>query len=180
MLEAAPEILELGIQLVLLGSGQLRYLKDFATPQERFRGQVSVNKGFDKQLGRRIYAGADLFLMPSRYEPCGLGQMIAMRYGTIPVVRRTGGLADTVVDFDQNEEVGNGFVFDEFEATALVDAITRAVARFGDGKIWPGLIRRAMTADFSWEKACQRYLEAYALAMSKARGEQGPRARSSN
>ena len=180
LLEAAPEILELGIQLVLLGSGQLRYLKDFATLQERFRGQVSVNKGFDEELGRRIYAGADLFLMPSRYEPCGLGQMIAMRYGTIPVVRRTGGLADTVVDFDQNEEVGNGFVFDEFEATALVDAITRAVARFGDGKIWPGLIRRAMTADFSWEKACQRYLEVYALAMSKARGEQGPRARCSN
>jgi starch synthase len=171
LLEAAPKLLETGIQLALLGSGDRRYLKDFAKLQEGFPGQVSLNEGFDQELAPRIYAGADLFLMPSRYEPCGLGQMIAMRYGTIPVVRRTGGLADTVADFDHDEEIGNGFVFDPFEATALVDAIMRAAARFDDRRIWPTLIRRAMKADFSWKKACQRYLEVYALAMKKARGE---------
>ena len=171
LLEAAPKLLEAGGQLALLGSGQRRYLKDFAKLQGRFRGQVSLNEGFDQELARRIYAGADLFLMPSRYEPCGLGQMIAMRYGTIPVVRRTGGLADTVIDFDDNEQKGNGFVFEAFEATALIDAIMRALARFGDRRVWPALIRRAMKADFSWKTACQRYLDVYALAMKKARGE---------
>ena len=171
LLEAAPKLLEAGGQLALLGSGQRLYLKDFAKLQERFRGQVSLNEGFDQELARRIYAGADLFLMPSRYEPCGLGQMIAMRYGTIPVVRRTGGLADTVIDFDDDEQMGNGFVFEAFEATALVDATMRAMARFGDRRVWPALIRRAMKADFSWKTACQRYLDVYALAMKKARGE---------
>ena len=171
LLEAAPKLLEAGGQLALLGSGQRRYLKDFAKLQERFRGQVSLNEGFDQELARRIYAGADLFLMPSRYEPCGLGQMIAMRYGTIPVVRRTGGLADTVIDFDRDEELGNGFVFDAFEATALVDAIMRAMARFDDRRVWPALVRRAMKTDFSWKTACQRYLDVYVLAMKKARGE---------
>ncbi|MEE9263713.1 MAG: glycogen synthase GlgA [Vicinamibacteria bacterium] len=171
LLEAAPKLLEAGGQLALLGSGQRRYLKDFAKLQERFRGQVSLNEGFDQELARRIYAGADLFLMPSRYEPCGLGQMIAMRYGTIPVVRRTGGLADTVIDFDRDEELGNGFAFDAFEATALVDAIMRAMARFDDRRVWPALVRRAMKTDFSWKTACQRYLDVYVLAMKKARGE---------
>jgi len=171
LLEAAPKLLAAGGQLTLLGSGQRRYLRDFAKLQERFRGQVSLNEGFDQELARRIYAGADLFLMPSRYEPCGLGQMIAMRYGTIPVVRRTGGLADTVIDFDRDEELGNGFVFDAFEATALVDAIMRAMARFDDRRVWPALVRRAMKTDFSWKTACQRYLDVYVLAMKKARGE---------
>ena len=171
LLEAAPKLLGAGGQLALLGSGQRRYLKDFAKLRKRFRGQVSLNEGFDQELARRIYAGADLFLMPSRYEPCGLGQMIAMRYGTIPVVRRTGGLADTVTDFDDDEQMGNGFVFEAFEANALIDATMRALARFGDRRVWPVLIRRAMKADFSWKTACQRYLDVYALAMAKARGE---------
>ena len=171
LLEAAPKLLETGVQLALLGSGERRYLNDFRKLREGFPGQVSLNEGFDEKLGRRIYAGADLFLMPSRYEPCGLGQMIAMRYGTIPVVRRTGGLADTVADFDHDEAAGNGFVFDAFEAKALIDGVMRAAARFGDREVWRTLVRRAMKTDFSWKKACQQYLEVYALAMRKARGE---------
>jgi starch synthase len=170
LLEATPPLLASGAQLVLLGSGQRRYIEDFRNLQTKFPGRLSLNEGFQPELARRIYAGADLFLMPSRYEPCGLGQMIALRYGTIPVVRRTGGLADSIIDFDQDSERGNGFVFEAYESTALAEALKRAGARFRDRKAWRSLVRRAMKADFSWKNAAGRYLEIYALAKKKARG----------
>lgn len=169
LLEATPSMLADGAQLVLLGTGERRYLDGFAKLQAAFPDRLSLNEGFQPELGRQIYAGADLFLMPSRYEPCGLGQMIALRYGTVPVVRRTGGLADTIIDLDREPERGNGFVFDDYRPSALLDATRRAMVRFRDEKSWRALVRRAMAADFSWKKASGRYQELYALAAEKAR-----------
>ena len=111
-------------------------------------------------MAQKIYAGADLFLIPSHYEPCGLGQMIALRYGTIPIARKTGGLADTVKDCDLFPD-GNGFVFEEYSAKALYEAVQRGLRAFNDSQRWRKLVQRAMQADFSWEKSAKEYVKLY-------------------
>jgi len=169
ILAATPDLLREGAQLVLLGAGTPRYLDAFAALRKKFPRQLSLNQGFQPDLGRQIYAGADIFLMPSRYEPCGLGQLIAFRYGTIPVVRRTGGLADTVQDFDADPERGLGFVFEELDVDALLRAVNRAITRFRDTKTWRRLMQRAMRADFSWKSSAKSYLELYERAIERAR-----------
>jgi starch synthase len=122
-------------------------------------------------MARRIYAGADLFLMPSRFEPCGQGQMISLRYGTPPVVRRTGGLADSVVDVGERPDAGTGFVFDDATPAALVAAIARAAALRGDPAAWDALIDRGMAVDFNWVTgSAPTYLEAYRRAIALRRG----------
>ena len=108
-----------------------------------------------------------MFLMPSRYEPCGLGQMIALRYGTIPIVRCTGGLADTVVDIDEDPKRGNGFVFEPYEAGAFLDAVLRAKVHFEKPRTWQKLVQRAMAADFSWKDSARRYIDVYQRAAAK-------------
>jgi starch synthase len=124
--------------------------------------------GFDAALAQRIYAGADLFLMPSRFEPCGLGQLISLRYGTIPVVRAVGGLATTVRDVDADPK-GNGFSFTKYEAAAFADAIGRALHRYkAGGEPWRQIRTRAMREDHSWTASAKRYVEMYAAA-AKAR-----------
>ena len=168
ILAATPRLLREGAQLVLLGAGAQQYLDAFGALRRDFPRQLSINQGFQPDLGRRIYAGADIFLMPSRYEPCGLGQLLALRYGTIPVVRRTGGLADTVQDFDEDPENGRGFVFEAFEAQALREALDRALARFRDTRTWRNLMQRAMRADFSWKSSANAYLELYESAKRRA------------
>ncbi len=105
--------------------------------------------------------------MPSRYEPCGLGQLIALRYGTVPVVRRTGGLADTVVDYSERARGGTGFVFDDYSAPALVGAVRRAVAVYNDPKKWQALMKSGMSRDFSWEHSAKEYVKVYRKAMKK-------------
>src|SRR6185436_14169362 len=115
-----PGLLAEGCQLVLLGSGDAELERAFAAAAQQHRGRVAVRIGYDGDLARRIYAGADCFLMPSRYEPCGLGQLIALRYGTVPIVRRTGGLTDTVTEFDPARRTGTGFAFDAFSVDALL------------------------------------------------------------
>jgi starch synthase len=122
---------------------------------------------YDDRLARRIYAGCDLFLMPSRYEPCGLGQMIALRYGTVPVVRKTGGLADTVADYNPKTGSGTGFLFEEYSAPALVDGLRRAVEVYQDGKRWKRLMQNGMKQDFSWERSAKEYVKVYRKAMRK-------------
>lgn len=169
VLNVAPYVLAEGAQMVLLGSGRREHLEAFRVLKGRFPRQISLNEGYQEALARQIYGGADLFLMPSRYEPCGLGQMIALRYGTIPVVRRTGGLADTVVDADREPARANGFAFEKYEGAALLDALRRAMARFRDGKAWSVLVARGMRLDFSWSDSCKRYVELYARAASSAR-----------
>ena len=117
--------------------------------------------GFDAALAQRIYAGSDMFLMPSRFEPCGLGQMIALRYGSVPVVRATGGLNDTVREGWE----GNGFVFHQYEARHFMDAIDRALAAYADAKSWSMLRTRGMREDNSWSNAAERYVGVYRWAL---------------
>jgi starch synthase len=162
-------LVEAGAQFVLLGTGEPKYHEIFSAFQERFRGRVSVTLGFDDALAHRIEAGADIFLMPSRYEPSGLNQLYSLRYGTIPVVRRTGGLADTIVDATPDavaNGTANGFVFEAYEPAALWDALDRAVRAYGDRRLWRRLQRTGMHQDFSWRRAAGRYLDAYRRAVA--------------
>lgn len=164
ILEAAwPRLMRRSLQFVLLGDGEQHHREFFRKLQNRYRGRVSITLGFDDSLARQIYAGSDLFLMPSHYEPCGLGQLIALRYGSIPLVRRTGGLADTVRDADQTPP-GNGFLFGPPTATALLQALDRALKRYRDSSGWNRLVAGALSEDFSWERSARRYVETYQQA----------------
>ena len=160
-------MLAMGCRFVLLGSGDERYLKQFHALGEKLAPRVSMHLGtFDDELAHRIYAGADFFLMPSRYEPCGLGQLIALRYGTIPIVRDTGGLADTVTEFDASRGIGNGFLFQDFEAGALLDALAQALEIYHSPH-WNALRHAAMNADFSWRASAARYQKMYETVLNR-------------
>ena len=164
----APWLLEKGGQLVVLGTGDPAYEQKWRDLAAKNNGRLALTLGFDGALAQRIYAGADLFLMPSRFEPCGLGQLISLRYGTIPVVRAVGGLATTVRDVDADPR-GNGFSFIKYESAAFSDAIARALHRYkADGEPWRQLRTRAMHEDHSWPAAAKRYVEMYTAA-AKAR-----------
>ncbi len=169
MEQAWETLLGRDLQFVLLGSGEARHMAFFAAIRDAHPGQVAIRLEFDDAFSRRIYGGADLFLMPSRYEPCGLGQLIALRYGAVPVVRRTGGLADTVTD-PLEDPAANGFTFTPFSAEALLAALDRALAVYRVGEKWRELMRRGMTQDFSWERAARRYGELYAAIREKGNG----------
>lgn len=151
-------------QLVVLGTGDPWAAEQLLAAQERFPDRVRLIERFDVELAQRIYAGADIFLMPSAYEPCGLGQMIAMRYGTVPVVRKTGGLADTVFD------TVNGFTFVERTAEALFEAVWRATETYAKPKTWSKYVEAGMTSDFSWVRSAGRYEELYEEATAHRRG----------
>ena len=153
------EIVALGYNLVVLGTGERRYEETMAAAERAHPGRIRVLLKFDERLAHLIYAASDVFLMPSRYEPCGLGQMIAMRYGTLPVVHRTGGLADTVTDAAQPD--GTGFVHDELTPEALVAALARARRTIADPARLAALRRRAMARDFSWDASARQYVELY-------------------
>jgi starch synthase len=165
VLEALPAILAEGCQFVLLGSGDPALETAFTELARRHPGQVAVRIGFEAELSRRVYAGADCFLMPSRYEPCGLGQLIALRYGAVPVVRRTGGLADTVREFDPASRAGTGFTFDAFALDALLDAVRRAASAYRQPALWKTLVKNGMTEDFSWEASAREYVTLYTKAL---------------
>lgn len=166
--QAADSMIEAGASLVVLGTGQQEY-HDFLTELERrHEGRVSANLAFDNELAHWIEAGSDMFLMPSRYEPCGLNQMYSLRYGTVPVVRATGGLVDTVQDYDAENDTGVGFVFEEYSADAMMNAVRRAVEAFGDEKAWARLVRRGMELDFSWGASAAKYAELYGRAAKAA------------
>jgi starch synthase len=167
--DAAPALLAAGARICVLGTGDhslIGRLSELATERP---SQLAVLDRFDRDLARRIYAGADIFLMPSRFEPCGQGQMIALRYGTIPVVRATGGLADTIFDADANPEAGNGFSFGPADPGALADACRRAMSALADSDRWAALQRRAMAADHSWRGSARAYAAAYRRAIDLAR-----------
>ncbi len=127
----------------------------------RFPGHVAYYRGYSEQLAHLIEAGSDMFLMPSRYEPCGLNQMFSMRYGTIPIVRRTGGLADSVQLFDRRSGDGTGFVFDHFNTDALRFALNYALTTYGKQTLWQRLIQNAMRQDYSWALQAARYVDLY-------------------
>jgi starch synthase len=159
--DIANELAALPVQLAVLGNGMPEMETALRAMAQRWPGQFAVHIGFDERLAHRIEAGADLFLMPSRFEPCGLNQMYSLRYGTPPIVRATGGLADTVIDASDTRQ-GNGFVFDQATPAALLATIRRAVALWRDNpRRWKTLQRRGMSADFSWRAPAQRYASLY-------------------
>lgn len=152
-------------QLVILGEGRDHYHSLLAGVAVKYPHRISVSIAHDERLARLIYGGSDMFLMPSRFEPCGLGQLLAMRYGAVPVVRRTGGLADTVRDMA--EEDGNGFVFEHYTADEMLQATKRAEHHFHQRTEWQDLVRRNMKLDFSWKASAHKYEEAYLRAQDR-------------
>ncbi|MDQ6884464.1 MAG: glycogen/starch synthase [Candidatus Dormibacteraeota bacterium] len=160
-------LMRLRLQFVVLGMGDPRYEDMFRTLARDNREKVSTTIGFRPVLAQRIYAGADAFLMPSRFEPCGLGQLISLRYGTIPIVRATGGLADTVDDWDPVAETGNGFVFEAYDHWDLYAQVVRALETFRQPKLWRRLQANAMQTDVSWTGSAQQYVELYRSAMAR-------------
>ncbi len=159
------KILQLPVQLVLLGTGDPTYERYFRSLHKRHRAKVHATIGFDNALAHRIYAGSDLFLMPSRFEPCGLGQMISLRYGTIPIVRQTGGLADSIRPYDAQKGTGNGFVFTPYKPSALYEAVASAVSAFEDASAWQAFVRRVIQEDWSWRRSAQAYVALYTRAI---------------
>ncbi|MCX8072700.1 MAG: glycogen synthase GlgA [Candidatus Binatia bacterium] len=162
--DTMPALLETGVQLVLLGQGDVTLERRWQEIGQRYKGAVSVNLAFDERLARQIYGGTDIFLMPSQFEPCGLSQMYAMRYGSIPVVHATGGLLDSVIDVQVDPEHATGFHFSPFTSAALVSAVDRALQWYAQPPLWRALVERAMRADFSWGRAAAAYQNVYANA----------------
>jgi starch synthase len=162
-----PFIAETRSQLVILGEGREHYQKLLAQTALKYPDRISVLIAYDDRLARLTYSGSDIFLMPSRFEPCGLGQLISMRYGAIPVVRRTGGLADTVKDVAEGN--GNGFVFQNYTVLEMLEAIKRAEDGFYHRTEWQNLMRHNMKLDFSWKSSARRYEEIYLLAQKVSR-----------
>ncbi|MFI5261234.1 MAG: glycogen synthase [Candidatus Limnocylindrales bacterium] len=161
---AAPALLRMGVRLVVLGTGDARLVADLQALAAKRPDRLVVLDRFDRDEARRIYAASDAFLMPSRFEPSGQGQLIALRYGSLPIVRATGGLADSVFDADTDPATGNGFTFGPAEPAALEDAVRRAVAAYRDAPRWAALVRRGMAEDHSWAVPAARYVAAYAQA----------------
>ncbi len=157
------------VQFVLLGAGDRRYEDLFAALPKRFPAKAAVILKFDAALAQKIYGGSDMFLMPSHFEPCGLGQIIAMRYGSVPVVRAIGGLADTVTNVatrrDLRQAKGNGFTFGDYTGDAFWEALERALDTFRDKKTWRSLQQRGMKADWSWDSSAKKYQDLYRKAI---------------
>jgi starch synthase len=162
LLAVAPTVLETTTaELVVLGNGDSGLEHGLSALRERHPDRVAVRFSFDDALAHRIEAGADLFLMPSRYEPCGLSQLYSLRYGTVPVVHGVGGLVDTVEPYDPVRDRGTGFRFEEFTGDAFLAAIHAALAAWADRPRWAALVRRGMVMDFSWDRSAARYGRLY-------------------
>lgn len=149
------------VQLVVLGTGDAKYERLFEHLAWQYPGKVSANLCFDEKLAHQIYAGADIFLMPSHYEPCGIGQLIALRYGTLPVVRETGGLKDTVLSYNKYTGQGNGFTFAHYNAHDMLYTIKRALGLYYDKPVWNQIVHNAMASDYSWQESAKHYAELY-------------------
>ncbi|MBE6760887.1 MAG: glycogen synthase GlgA [Ruminococcaceae bacterium] len=158
------DMLKADVQFAILGSGEWEFETFFYDMKEKYPDKVGLRLGFVPQLAHRIYAGADIFLMPSKSEPCGLAQMVALRYGTIPIVRETGGLKDTIQDSGDGE--GNGFTFATYNAHDMLEAVWRALAGYSDAEGWKTLCLRAMNCDNSWKRSAGEYLKIYKELMA--------------
>ena len=156
------EIMNLGIQLVVLGMGESRYVNLFSWAEQNYPGKVVARFEMNNELAHKIYAASDMFLMPSQFEPCGLSQMMSMRYGTVPIVRETGGLRDTVLSYNEYNDEGNGFTFFNYNAHDMLNTIARAVYYYKERRpIFTKLRKRGMNTDFSWGNSANKYLEIY-------------------
>jgi starch synthase len=171
--QAMPALMQFGVQVVVIGTGDRRYEDMFRRYAGERPDRVAAAIGFDAPLAQRIYAGADMLWMPSRYEPGGLAQLIALRYGTIPVVRATGGLADTIKDYDPVASKGNGFTFTPYDPWQFYAAVVRAAETYRHPSLWASLMKRAMTEDVSWTKSAQRYVNLFNTAIAARREHRG-------
>lgn len=161
LLPVLQEFAKSGIQFVLLGTGEERYHQALREIAKKNRGLFGIHIIFDLKMAKQIYAGCDALLIPSYYEPCGLAQMIAARYGTVPIVRAVGGLADTITEFNSETGNGNGFCFLEYTSQGLLGAVRRALEVYRQPALWHRLIQNAMTSDFSWSASAKKYLKLY-------------------
>jgi len=166
--EVADELPTLGASIVLLGSGEPRYETLWRDLASRYPSRIGVRIGLDESLAHLVEGGADLFLMPSRFEPCGLNQMYSLRYGTVPVVRATGGLFDTVRDVDASPGKGNGFTFVEYSPAALLEALTRGLRRYENRPAWRRIQKAGMREDLSWDASAREYVKVYERAVARA------------
>ncbi len=166
--EVFDRLMEEDLQFIVLGSGDKYYEEMLAGMRERYPHKMGLYLGFNGILAQRIYAGSDMFLMPSKFEPCGLGQLISLRYGTVPIVRATGGLADTVVDYNRETGSGNGFSFEPYEAGVMLDTVKRALQLYTEHpEQWRKLVVHDLGQDFSWNRSAAEYLELYDMALGK-------------
>lgn len=165
--EAIDEIIKSDMQVIILGKGDEHYHGILLNLREKYSEQLSVTIGFDNTLAHKIYAGSDIFLMPSKYEPCGLGQLISLCYGTIPVIRKTGGLADTIVEYNPSEGAGTGFFFNNYSSDELVEKLKGVNKLFNDKKEWQRILENAMSQDFSWRQSAKQYISLYKKILFK-------------
>ena len=161
ILKVFEELIREDIQFVLLGDGEAKYTSFFRRMAEKYPTKVSVNIGFHSYNSQMIYAGSDIFLMPSRFEPCGISQMIALKYGTIPVVRETGGLKDTIIPYNEFIQYGNGFGFAHYNAHDMLFTLKRALGFYRMPEHWGKLVKSAMEQDLSWKKSTEKYINLY-------------------
>ncbi|WP_066291999.1 glycogen synthase GlgA [Bacillus sp. FJAT-29937] len=162
------ELMSENIQMIILGTGDAQFEQFFREMEWAYPEKCRAYIGFDEELAHQLYAGADLFLMPSKFEPCGLGQMIAMKYGAIPVVRETGGLNDTVQSFNELTGEGNGFTFSHFNAHDMLFTVQKALRFYRNELYWKNIVRNAMTADFSWAQSAEKYNDLYSEIVSRS------------
>lgn len=165
--EVIEELLHEDIQLVVLGTGTQRYEDMFKFFAWKYPQKISANIYFDNSLAQKIYAGSDMFLMPSRFEPCGIGQLIALRYGSIPIVRETGGLNDTIHSFNEFTREGNGFSFKAYNSQDMLYTIRRALGFFKNKELWSDLVKTAMSENYSWNKSAEQYIDVYNKLLCK-------------
>jgi starch synthase len=160
--ERLREIMGMDIQFCILGTGETDAENAFKWMESEYKGKGVYYCGYNEDLAHRIYAGCDIFLMPSIYEPCGIGQLIAMRYGALPLVRETGGLKDTVAPFRRDMNSGNGFTFDKYDASLLLDAVNNAkTVYFTERWAWDEMVKRDALKDVSWDSSAAKYLALY-------------------
>ena len=155
------DIMKQPIQLIVIGQGETHYHEMFLWAQWRYKGKVAAKFEYNEPLAHRVYAGADMFLMPSRFEPCGLSQLISLRYGTVPIVRETGGLRDTVESYNKYTDEGTGFSFSNYNAHEMLFTLERAVQYYLDHKLWVRLMQRGMAVDFGWDRSAAKYQALY-------------------
>jgi starch synthase len=165
--QISERLLSLDLKIVILGTGDEKYHLLFTNMQKKFPHKIKVTLGFDNKLAHLIEAGSDMFLMPSGYEPCGLNQLYSLKYGTVPIVRHTGGLADTIQDYNPITGKGNGFSFKDYNAEKLLETIQRAINLYKSENLWTKLMLAGMKQDFSWKASAKKYVELYQRALSK-------------
>ncbi|MGI6133235.1 MAG: glycogen synthase, partial [Christensenellales bacterium] len=161
LMEVIDEILKQDVQMVILGTGDWKYENALNELSKRYTTKLAVIINFSRDIASKIYGGSDMLLMPSRFEPCGLSQLIAMRYGNIPIVRETGGLKDTVIPYNKLTGEGTGFTFKTYNAYDMLDAINRAIAVYDNAAEWRQIMKNAMERDYSWQEQSKKYIALY-------------------